>query len=378
MTTPGQWWRPRQWWARVRSVRLTRRNGILAAASAAVVVALVTVLVVATSGGHGKKLAGATATTPTPTPTHTKAAPARPKAPPPKPKPKPKPINPLTGEAPSSHSVVAVKIDDTGNGRPQRGIDKADIVYVEQAEGGLTRLLAVYNTTLPSVEPVRSTRAGDEALAMQFGPIDYVASGGSGGELAPLDRSTLRSDINDRGGPGFDRDPTRPIPFNLTADLAYAAAKLHGPKAKDIGLTWSAKIANSGSRPAYDINTMVGGTPVAFVWRNDVHRYARVIGGTVDHAADGARVTTPNVVVQFCSVTDYPQDVDTAGNPAKYTHTIGRGKVVVFRDGRRIDGTWKRSTRDDGTHLTDAHGKPLSLAPGGAWFILVATNAPLN
>ena len=128
MTTPGQWWRPRQWWARLRGVRLSRRNGILAAASAAVVVALVTVLVVATSGGHGKKLAGATATTPTPTPTHTKAAPARPKAPPPKPKPKPKPINPLTGEAPSSHSVVAVKIDDTGNGRPQRGIDKADIV----------------------------------------------------------------------------------------------------------------------------------------------------------------------------------------------------------------------------------------------------------
>jgi Protein of unknown function (DUF3048) N-terminal domain/Protein of unknown function (DUF3048) C-terminal domain len=369
----------RQWWSRVRRVRLTRRSGILAAASAAVVVALVTVLVVvATSGGHRKELAGAPATTPTRTPTHTQAPPKHPKPKHPKPKPKPKPINPLTGRAPSPRSVVAVKIDDTAAGRPQRSIDKADIVYIEQAEGGLTRLLAVYNTTLPTVEPVRSTRAGDEALAMQFGPIDYVASGGSGGELAPLDRSPLRADINDRGGPGFARDPTRPIPYNLTANLAVAAAKLHGPKAKDIGLTWSSQPANRGSRPGAAIRTVVGGTPVAFFWRAKLHRYVRVIDGTVAHASDGARVATPNVVVQFCRVTVYPQDVDSAGNPAKYTHTIGRGKVVVFRGGRRIDGTWTRSSRNDGTHLRNAHGKPIALAPGGAWFVLVATGAPLS
>jgi DUF3048 family protein len=365
----------------VRSVRVSRRNGILAAVSAAVVVAVVTVLVVvATSGGHRKQLAGATATTPTPTPTHTKTAPKRAKNPPakPKPKPKPKPINPLTGGAPSRHSVVAVKIDDTGNGRPQRGIDKADIVYVEQAEGGLTRLLAVYNTTLPTVEPVRSTRAGDEALALQFGWIDYVASGGSGGELAPLYRTPLRKDINDRGGPGFGRDSSRAAPYNLTANLAVIAAKLHGPRAKDVGLTWSAKVVNRGSRPGLRLHTMVGGTPVTFAWRAKEHRYARVIGGTDVRAADGFRVLTPNVVVQYCRITSYPQDVDTAGNPAKYTHTIGRGKVAVFRNGRRIDGTWTRLQAKYGTHLTDAHRKPIALAPGGAWFILVASTAALN
>jgi hypothetical protein len=377
MTTPRQWWR--QWWRRLRGVRLTRRSGIVAAAGAAVAVALVTVLViVATSGGHSKKVAATPATTPTPTPTHTKAPPKHRKPPHRKPKPKPKPISPLTGGAPSHRSVVAVKIDDTGAGRPQRGIDKADIVYVEQAEGGLTRLLAVYNSKLPTVEPVRSTRAGDEALAMQFGPIDYVASGGSAGELAPLDRSPLREAINDRGGPGFARDPSRAAPYNLTASLGVIAAKLHGPKAKDIGLKWSSKIANRGSRPGTAIRTMVGGTPVTFFWRAKLHRYVRVIDGRVQHAADGATVATPNVVVQYCRVTAYPQDIDTAGNPARYTHTIGRRAVVVFRGGRRIDGTWRRSSRHDGTHLSDVRGKPIALAPGGAWFILVASTAALN
>jgi hypothetical protein len=378
MTTPGPWWR--QWWGRVSGVRLSRRNGIFAAAGAAVAVALVTVLVVvATSGGHHKKVAATPVTTPTPTPTHTTAPPTHPKPKPkPKPTPKPKPINPLTGGAPSGNSVVAVKIDDTGAGRPQRGIDKADIVYVEQAEGGLTRLLAVYNTTLPIVEPVRSTRAGDEALALQFGWIDYVASGGSGGELAPLYRTPLRKDINDLGGPGFGRDDSRSAPYNLTSNLSEVAANLHGPKAKDIGLTWSSTVVNSGSRPGLQVHTLVGGTPVDFVWRPDLHRYARVIGGTDDRAADGFRVATPNVIVQYCQVSTYLGDIDTAGNPAMYTHTIGRGKAVVFRDGRRIDGTWTRLADKYGTHLTDTHGKPIALAPGGAWFILVAGNAPLS
>jgi hypothetical protein len=49
----------------------------------------------------------------------------------------------------------------------------------------------------------------------------------------------------------------------------------------------------------------------------------------------------------------------------------------VFRNGRRIDGTWRRSAIGDGTHLVDAQGKPIALAPGGAWFVLVATGTPI-
>src|ERR671933_664255 len=47
-------------------------------------------------------------------------------------------FDPLTGGKPSHRPVVAVKIDDTANGRPQRGVNQADIVYIEEVEGGLT------------------------------------------------------------------------------------------------------------------------------------------------------------------------------------------------------------------------------------------------
>jgi hypothetical protein len=287
-------------------------------------------------------------------------------------------VNPLTGGAPSDNPVIAVKIEDTALGRPQAGVDKADIVYVEQVEGGLTRLAAVFNSDLPTVEPVRSIRPSDPELLLQFGHIIVVASGGSRAGIAPLDRSPLHPVINDRGGPGFSRDPNRNAPENLRADLAAIAGQVHGPQARSVGLTWSARPPAGQSRPGAVVSTRVGGTDVGFRWNATTKRYERVIDGQVQHAADGKVVATPNVIVQFCRVTAYPQDRDVLGHPAKYTHTVGRGRAVVFRDGRRFDGTWSRSSVDEGTTFAGSDGKPIPLAPGGAWVVLVATDAPLS
>lgn len=288
-------------------------------------------------------------------------------------------VNPLTGGRPSNNKVVAVKIDDTGNGRPQVGVDKADIVYIEQVEGGLTRLLAVFDSTLPTtVEAVRSTRAGDPELLAQYGPVAYVASGGSHNPLAVLDASNLHSDINDRGGPGFQRDPNRPAPYNLKANLRQIAKVIKSVKARNIGLTWSAKIPNRPLGQGSQVRTRVGGTPVAFNWNAKLGKYVRLINGAVQHTASGKTIATPNVVVQFCSVTVYTKDRDVLGNPNYYTHTVGKGHAVVFRNGKAIVGSWSRDKASHGARLLDRNGKPIPLAPGGAWFVLVANGTPLN
>lgn len=317
-------------------------------------------LLAACSSGSGAK----TATTP---PNSSAPAPPPPPA-----------VSPFTGERGSKNPVVLVKIEDTALGRPQVGVDKADLVYVEEVEGGLTRLMAVFNSTLPTVEPVRSARPSDPELALEFGHVIFVASGGSRAGIAPLDRSPLRKVINDRGGPGFNRDPNRNAPENLRADLARIAAKVKGPTAKDIGLTWSSQLPAGQAAPGTVVSTKVGGTDVGFRWRASLHRYVRVIDGQVQHAGDGHLITTPNVVVQFCRITVYTKDRDVLGNPAQYTHSVGHGRAVVFRDGRRIEGTWSRSSVDAGTTFRDASGKPIPLAPGGAWFVLAAGNAPLS
>lgn len=295
------------------------------------------------------------------------------------PKPAVAAVNPLRGGAPSKNGVVAVKIDDTGNGRPQRNIEKADIVYIEEVEGGLTRLLAVYNSSLPTVEAVRSTRAGDPELLGQYGSIAYAASGGARNPLHVLDASSLKSTINDRGGPGFQRDGNRPAPYNLTADLARIAKARKAPGAKNIGLSWSAGTGQLAGTPSdRHVRTMVGGTPVRFEYDAKTKRYNRYIDGNLQHTAAGKVVSTPNVIVQFCKVTLYTADRDVLGNPNQYTHTIGKGKIVIFRDGRRITGSWSRPSLNAATTIRDAKGKPIPLRPGGAWVALVHTNAALS
>jgi hypothetical protein len=287
-------------------------------------------------------------------------------------------INPLTGKASSKHPVIAVKIEDTALGRPQVGTNKADIVYVEAVEGGLTRLMAIFNTNLPHVEPVRSVRPSDPELALQFGHIIFVASGGSPAGIAPLNKSPLHKLIGDDGGPEFSRDPNRAAPENEVVNLGTVAKKVKGPTAKSVGLTWSAKKPAGQTTSGGLVQTQVGGTAVTFRWNAKTHRYVRVIDGAVQHTANGDVISTPNVIVQFCQVTTYAKDTDVNGNPAQYTHTVGSGRAVVFRDGRRIEGTWSRKSVNDGTTLKTKNGKTIPLSPGGAWFVLAKTGAPLK
>jgi hypothetical protein len=361
----------------VKQVLTTRpvvapRTRLWAAGIAAVlaIAGVVALTVLNSGGGDSQPVADISSAPPPVTPPSSPAAPVA--APKPKAKPKPKlAINPLTGLKPSRNKVVAVKIDDTAGARPQVGLDRADIVYVEQVEGGLTRLVAIFNSHLPlRVGPVRSTRNDDPQIVRQYGPIIYVCSGGDHIEYRPMNRSDLHAVVNDRGGPGFSRGPGRPVPLNLFANVSGIAKKVNGPTAKSVGLQWSTKIINPHRRGTV-VRTHVGGTPVMFRWSDRTHRYLRYFNGHVDRLGNGRATSTPNVIVQFVHGHVFPADIDPAGNPAWYQHTTGKGHVVVFRSGFRIAGRWSRPHAAAGTRLVDMHGNPIRLAPGGTWFLLV-------
>ena len=343
------------------------------ACSAALLLAAIVVVTVATTGSAPRRSVAMTGS-----PASSAAAPPSSSAPVTSAAPAQAPVNPLTGLAPvPSGPVVAVKIDDTANARPQRGTDQADVVYIEQAEGGLTRLLAVFATTLPKVEAVRSTRASDPELLAQYGPIDFVASGGAANPLEVMDASPLKTSINDRSGPGFNRDPNRDAPYNVVSDLSVVAHQLLGAGVGSAGFTFGAATGLAAT-PASTLSTQVGSTDVEFDWDPGTGRYVRVINGTRQVAQDGNPIGGANVVVQFCSITPYLQDVDVNGNASQYTHTIGSGQVSVFRGGTRIDGTWSRPSAGAGTTLASASGAPLLLAPGPTWVVLVATGSTLR
>src|SRR5581483_5800875 len=59
-------------------------------------------------------------------------------------------VNPLTGIASytpqpwQSRRVLAIKIGNSGAERPQAGLDRADVVYEELVEGGITRFIVLF------------------------------------------------------------------------------------------------------------------------------------------------------------------------------------------------------------------------------------------
>jgi len=287
--------------------------------------------------------------------------------------------NPLTGIGGlPTGPVIAVKLDDTAGGRPSMGLEKADVIYIEEVEGGLSRMVAVFAGAKPNVRAVRSVRASDIELLGQYGRIIVVASGGNAGSMQELDRSTLHSAINDRAQVGFSRDRSRPSPYNVVSDLAKVSAAIKADGVRNVGFTWAASDPRlAGAKPAATVSTQVGTTPVGFVWDAKLARYVRTVGRQRIVTASRDPVAKPNVLVQFCQIKTNPADLDVNGVPSVSIQSVGAGRVVLFRDGKRIEGKWSRKSVGAPTTFTDTAGKPLLLAPGGTFVALVRPGAPV-
>lgn len=140
---------------------------------------------------------------------------------------------PLTGlevKQPDISRPIAVMINNAPAARPQSGLSQADMVYEVLAEGGITRLVAVYQSYHGDVTigPVRSIRPyligiGDSLHAL------LVHAGGSTDAYAILQgggREHL-DEITNASAP-FWRDSSRKAPHNLYTNevkLREAAAK---------------------------------------------------------------------------------------------------------------------------------------------------------
>jgi Protein of unknown function (DUF3048) N-terminal domain len=145
--------------------------------------------------------------------------------------------SPFTGEPVTSlRPVLAVKIDNIVNARPQTGLSQADIVYVLPVEGGLSRFCAMFSSHFPPVVgPVRSARDDDLQLLRQFGRPAFAYSGAQPQLLPVVERARIVDLYAGRVG-GYYRDSRRVAPYNLYARTSPLRAEARGAStARDIG-----------------------------------------------------------------------------------------------------------------------------------------------
>ncbi|MEF9881517.1 DUF3048 domain-containing protein [Streptomyces sp. P9-A4] len=312
------------------------------------------------AGLYGCSHPGTPEPSPTPTPATTSPAPTTPA---------PTGRSPFTGLPAKPAPVLAVKIDNVAAARPHTGLGSADLVYVEQVEGGVTRLLAVYSSRLPDrTGPVRSARESDIELLAQFG-TPALAYSGSQTALKPLLKAAPLYPLPQEDAPrAFVRSAARPAPHNLylLPGRALAAAPDAG-LSQDIGFRFGP--AAEGGTPVRERTVRYPAARYTFTWNAAEKDWRVAMDGRAARTTDAGPLKPTTVVVQHVKI--HPSRFhDFLGNVSPYTESVGSGTAQVLRDGRSYEAHWSRPTAASGTTFTTPANKPLAFAPGQIWVVL--------
>jgi hypothetical protein len=306
-------------------------------------------------------------------------------SPSPKPKPKHKPKKPqrslLSGRWHRPNGpVYAVKIDNTHSGHPQLGLRQADVVYIEQVEGGATRLAAIYSSKYPRhVGPVRSARITDIELLRQYGRVGLFFSGAQRKLLDNLSRSALRLASNDASGYGYYRSGARPAPYNVIGRFHTLRKRVHHvSRPRRVGYSFGPRPMR-GHRVRH-VKISYPFTRVDGYWSPKHGRWLLSMDGAKDNDGNGYRLGPTTLVVQRVNISASVFH-DVLGNNTPRSHTLGKGRAMYFRDGRVFYGTWSRSKRWEPTRYWFGHGKHrhrMSFAAGQLWIALVDRKTPVG
>lgn len=338
-----------------------------------------------------------------------------PPGPTPSPTPTPKPVVdtrprwPLTGEllkdpSKARHAAVAVKVPDNQQEHPQRGIDQADIVFVE-LEGyrdpsgySGTRLVPVFHSQMAdTVEPVRSIRPVDIPLLSPMnaiigntgaapwvvnyvkhfrqyleGTLSYLATTGTGSY------GTDRSRVYSYQGQTFYDRATTCHPKILAKQTKRFRA---GPPQQYF--PWASsdqEVSAANGEPARSVKIPYKGDGyfMAYSYDKSTKRYLRSMPWGPHVMADGKRISVDNVLV--IAAKQHYGKIFSGGGHAEPLHDIidSSGTFHYFNRGRYVTGTWKKGPVQDPFTFTLPDGSPFKMATGQTFVELPDTKAKIR
>jgi len=287
--------------------------------------------------------------------------------------------SPLSGRAGGAGKpTLIVKFDNTPNAQPHSGLKKADVVYVEEVEYGLTRLAAVFATDLPKVVgPVRSARISDLDLFANYGTPAFAYSGAQH-KLRPFIAASDLIDVSGDQGPyGYYRDGSRRAPYNFMGQPEKLIARAKkASDAPNIGFEF-AKKAPDGGKAVATITATYPSSSARFVWNAKGGGYDVRLNGAPARATEGGTQRATTVVVQY--VKQYDSGFgDKFGGRTPKEETIGAGQGWVLRDGQAWKVTWSRPDALAPTQFVGADGQVVAFAPGQVWVVLVNKRTPVK
>lgn len=316
---------------------------------------------------------------------------------------------------------LGVMIENHLDSRPQSGLSRADVVYEAVAEGGITRLLAIFYCDLASgteedydIGPVRSARTYYLDWLSEYGDYPlYAHVGGAGecndpnvveeakalcqiGEYGWLGEGT-HSDLNqfalsyqvcrreyERTGQGVATEHT--MYCDSYALWEEAAKRGLTAETKKTGEAWGKDFRSwlfkedepaetpTAEEIAVDFWSGHSNYDVTWQYNPENNTYRRFNGGEpfIDNNT-GEQIEAKTIIVQFTGEN---------GPYGELKHlvydTIGSGEALVFQDGQAQKATWEKASRTARTLFFTPAGQEVSLNRGPIWIEVVPARSDVD
>ncbi len=297
--------------------------------------------------------------------------------------------------------VVAVKIDNHWNARPQSGIEQADAVYELLVEGGLTRFIALFHhSDTEYVGPIRSGRPTDPTLVKFLGAPLQIS--GAQPWVSSLIAGYGVKLLGDNGNTTF-RIRSRSAPHNLYGstvamrEVSDARGYVDDPPAlpifdfgdptpgedgaTEIILDWSDRPEVRWEWTGSEYVRFNGDTPHNWLaLPSEVDGEDDADDGETDEGSEDAteeeeddaeplleQQISIDTLVVLAAPRYWASSSSGSGSAVPALDTVGSGTAHLFYDGKVVEGTWARESVDDRFELSDGDGEPITVPAGRLW-----------
>ena len=287
--------------------------------------------------------------------------------------------SPFNGTAVSEESlsrrVIAIKIDNHLDARPQSGIDLADMI-VEVWVEGITRYLAIFQASDSDfVGPIRSMRPTDFSIQNSWYST-FIVSGGQDWIQAIGDNSTVRWFDEP---PGSFRISARSRPNNLYGDTSLLRTlDTRGDYSTPLDPLWEFGDMDADALTAEEIKLSYWfDYTTSWYWNQERSVYEKSTIGQPHYYLDSEnfahRISAETLIMleTLFFLTCYGCE---DGTTVPVAETVGSGTAWLFHGGKMQKGTWSRSSDREWFTLTTEDGSPMLVPPGKLWMTLARTN----
>ncbi len=284
-------------------------------------------------------------------------------------------VDPLTGMALATqpnYFVASVMLDNFATVQVRPGVESASIVYEALVEGGITRLMAVFDTSQQVTEfgPIRSVRPYFIDWASEYGGV-LMHVGGSAEALSRLQNQDVVKNLDQIGAyeDYFTRDQSIDAPHNVFSSYSSwlkLGETFHLPPT--LVQPWN--YADAAVKPVASEHQQVeiAYSPtnhVGWVYNKDHANYLRFLNGNRQLMSSGDQLAAANVMlIEVPSKT-----IDTVGR--QKMQTLGTGAALLFSNGSAVRGTWSKDAPISRMQFMDAAGEPMHFKTGTTWIEVV-------